>query len=310
MFLRYAIEHELIPPIVRIAIGFATGIAAIAISERLRNREYVTMANALAGTGIVVLYVSSWAAQVLYELVPPTLGFLLMILVTAACGALAWRYKAREIALLGLIGGFATPVLMSTESDNPIGLFGYVLLLDVGLIWLARIRRWPLLMILALLGTFFYEAVWILSRMGPDRTLIGLGVLLLFGLLFKLGDRVPKVERGCSQAGRHAAPRSRRRDMGPVRTGVLLRRARGPGRPSLSRCGADVCAVDCRRLARPYRTDAAASDGRGSGLCGGRHGLAHAVKLHDRARLGSVGGLRRARGCLSHLPRTRRQTTR
>ena len=33
MFLRYAIEHELIPPIVRVAIGFATGIAAIAISE-------------------------------------------------------------------------------------------------------------------------------------------------------------------------------------------------------------------------------------------------------------------------------------
>ena len=104
MFLRYAIEHELIPPMVRVAIGFATGIAAIAISERLRNREYVAMANALAGSGIVVLYISSWAARVLYELVPPTLGFLLMILVTVACGALAWRHKAREVALLGRVG--------------------------------------------------------------------------------------------------------------------------------------------------------------------------------------------------------------
>jgi len=185
MFLRYAIEHELIPPIVRVAIGFATGIAAIAISERLRTRKYVTMANALAGSGIVVLYISSWAARVLYELVPPSLGFLLMILVTVACGALAWRHKAREVALLGLIGGFATPILMSTDSDNPIGLFGYVLLLDVGLIWLARVRRWPLLMLLALFGTFFYEAVWVLLRMG-DRTEIGLGVLLLFGLFFSL----------------------------------------------------------------------------------------------------------------------------
>ena len=185
MFLRYAIEHELIPPMVRVAIGFATGIAAIAISERLRSREFITMANALAGAGIVVLYVSSWAARVLYELVPASLGFALMILVTVACGALAWRHKAREVALLGLIGGFATPVLMSTGSDNPIGLFGYVLLLDIGLIWLARVRRWPLLMILALFGTFFYEAVWILLRMG-DRTEIGLGVLLLFGLFFSL----------------------------------------------------------------------------------------------------------------------------
>lgn len=194
MFLRYAIEYDLIPPIVRVAIGLATGVAAIAASERLRGREYVTTANALAFGGIVVLYVSVWAARVLYELVPASLGFLLMILVTVACGALAWRYRAREVALLGPIGGFATPILMSTGHDDPIGLFGYVLLLDVGLLWLARVRRWPLLMILALFGTFFYEAFWVLFRMGPDRTEIGLGVLVLFGLFFSLalGLRKPK----------------------------------------------------------------------------------------------------------------------
>ncbi|MDE0435582.1 MAG: DUF2339 domain-containing protein [Bryobacterales bacterium] len=194
MFLRYAIEYGLIPPTVRVAIGLATGIAAIAVSERLRGREYVTTANALAFGGIVVLYVSVWAARVLYGLVPLSLGFLLMILVTVACGALAWRHRAREIALLGPIGGFATPILMSTGHDDPIGLFGYVLLLDVGLLWLARVRRWPWLMILALFGTFFYEALWVLFRMGPDRTEIGLGVLVLFGLFFSLalGLRKPK----------------------------------------------------------------------------------------------------------------------
>lgn len=186
MFLRYAIEYDLVPPIMRVAIGLATGIAAIAASERLRGREYVTTANALAFGGIVVLYVSVWAARVLYELVPASLGFLLMILVTVACGALAWRHRAREIALLGPIGGFATPILMSTGHDDPIGLFGYVLLLDMGLLWLARVRRWPLLMILALFGTFFYEALWVLFRMGPDRTEIGLSVLVSFGLFFSL----------------------------------------------------------------------------------------------------------------------------
>ena len=186
MFLRYAVEHDLIPPIVRVAIGLATGVAAIAISERLRTSRYVTTANALAGAGIIVLYISVWAGRVLYELVPATLGFVLMILVTVACGALAWRHRAREIALLGLIGGFATPILLSTGRDNPIGLFGYVLLLDIGLLWLARARRWPVLMILALFGTFFYEGVWVLMRMGPDSVLLGLGILMLFGLFFGL----------------------------------------------------------------------------------------------------------------------------
>ncbi|MDA1312387.1 MAG: DUF2339 domain-containing protein [Acidobacteria bacterium] len=186
MFLRYAVEHDLIPPIVRVAIGLATGVAAITISEWMRKSRYVTTANSLAGAGIIVLYISVWAGRVLYELVPTTLGFLLMILVTGACGALAWRHRAREIALLGLIGGFATPILLSTGRDNPIGLFGYVLLLDVGLLWLARARRWPVLMILALFGTFFYEGVWVLMRMGPDSVLLGLGILMLFGLFFGL----------------------------------------------------------------------------------------------------------------------------
>ena len=39
--------------------------------------------------------------------------------------------------LLGLLGGFLTPVLISTGQDNPLGLFGYIALLDVGLLAVA-----------------------------------------------------------------------------------------------------------------------------------------------------------------------------
>jgi uncharacterized membrane protein len=63
-----------------------------------------------------------------------------MILVTLACGMISWRHRARDTALLGLIGGFATPLLLSTGQDNPIGLFAYILMLDVGLFALARLR--------------------------------------------------------------------------------------------------------------------------------------------------------------------------
>ena len=191
MFLRYAFEHGLIPPIVRVAIGLLVGLASIAFSETLRKRDYSTTANALAGGGVVILYISVWSARALYELIGNGFAYGLMILVTVTCGLLAWRHRARDTAVLGLVGGFATPILLSTGSDNPIGLFSYVLLLDLGLFTLARRRGWPALMMLALAGTVFYEGAWILDRMGPDRLFLGLGIVGLFGLFFALAGRSP-----------------------------------------------------------------------------------------------------------------------
>jgi uncharacterized membrane protein len=189
LFLQYSIEHGLIPPIVRVAIGLLTGIGCIAGSEFLRKRRYATTANALAGAGAVILYASIWAAQALYSLIGPGLSYPLMVLTTVACGLLAWRHSAKVIATLGLAGGFATPLLLSTGSDNPIGLFAYVLLLDAGLVALARMRRWPILMTLGLAGTVFYQLAWILGRMGPDRYALGLVILGAFSAFFVVAGR-------------------------------------------------------------------------------------------------------------------------
>jgi uncharacterized membrane protein len=117
-----------------------------------------------------------------------------MVATTAACCALAWRHASLVIALLGLVGGFATPLLLSSGSDRPFGLFGYVLLLDVALLVLAQRRRWPMLALLSLAGTVFYQAVWIGTRMGPSRVGLGLGILAVFALLFALVGRLAPAE--------------------------------------------------------------------------------------------------------------------
>ncbi len=190
LFLQYAIEHELIPPTVRVALGFLVGIGCVAGAEKLRERGYGPTANALAGAGIVILYASVWAARVLYGLIGSSLGYGLMILVTLACGMLSWRYRARDTALLGLIGGFATPLLLSTGQDNPIGLFAYILMLNAGLFALARLRGWPVLAGLSLAATVFYQLTWIVLRMGPERAMLGLGILGMFGLFYAIAGRL------------------------------------------------------------------------------------------------------------------------
>ena len=214
LFLKYSIEHGLIPPIVRVIAGIVAGLGAIWGAETLRKRSYVTQANALAGAGVVILYASLWAANRLYGLIPASVGYGLMILVTVACGALAWRHRSLVIAVLGLAGGFATPLLLSTKTDNPIGLFGYILVLDVGLLFLAQRRRWPVLGLLGLLATVFYQAMWIFFEMEPERAALGLVILGVFAALFALSgarflSRVDGGERSVwqlSQAGAVLVP--------------------------------------------------------------------------------------------------------
>lgn len=183
-FLRYAVEAGWFPPVLRVAVAFAAGTGCLLASGRLREKGYQATGDALAGAGVVILYAATWAARVLYELIPMALAFLLMILVTLVCGLLAWRRRSQVIAVLGLMGGFATPLLLSTGQDRPLGLFSYILLLDIGLVILARRHRWPGLGFLALAATVLYQGLWIFLRMAPEELLLGLGILAVFALFF------------------------------------------------------------------------------------------------------------------------------
>ena len=190
-FFRYSIEHGLIPPWLRVVMGVLAGVAAIGGAEWSLRRSYAGTANALAGGGLVILYAAFWAAGQLYGLIPIGAVFVLMVVVTAAGCALSWRHESLVIAVIGLAGGFLTPVFASRGDDNPIGLFGYVLLLDLGLLMLARRMRWPLLGALALAGTTIYELLWMVGRMDADRVVLGLAILGVFGLLFVLATPKP-----------------------------------------------------------------------------------------------------------------------
>ncbi|HEY2385363.1 MAG TPA: DUF2339 domain-containing protein [Candidatus Binatia bacterium] len=184
LFFRYSIEHGLIPPTVRVIIATLTGLACVAAPERPWRTRYPDAANALAGAGIVILYAAFWAAKERYDLIGLGPAFALMTLVTAAGCLLAVRHASLSIAVLGLVGGFLTPFLLAGDADNPIGLFGYILLLDVALLVVARRRNWPLLGLLSLVATALYQALWIGLRMTPERSFTGLVILGVFAVLF------------------------------------------------------------------------------------------------------------------------------
>jgi uncharacterized membrane protein len=190
-FFKYSIEQGLISPALRVVLGTLVGLGGIVGSELMLRRRYTVLANWLAGAGVAILYIDFWAAHGLYQLIDSPLAFGLMILVTAVCGMLSMRHDTLVIALLGLAGGFATPVALSTGGDHPIGLFGYLLILDAALLYLAHRRRWPVLGALSLAGTVLYQIAWIGWQMDPDRLALGMGIVVIFSGVY--GYAVPRA---------------------------------------------------------------------------------------------------------------------
>ena len=106
-----------------------------------------------------------------------------MALVTAVAVLLSVRRDSVFIALLGLIGGFATPALLSTGEDHPVGLFGYLLLLNAGLAWVAYRKKWPFLSILSLVFTTFYQWGWVTKFLTEGKLDLAAGIFLAFPLV-------------------------------------------------------------------------------------------------------------------------------
>ena len=95
-------------------------------SERFRSKGYKAFSYSLKAVGIGTLYLSLWGAFQVYHLIPAAAAFVAMAIVTGATIALALTQDAEILASFALIGGFATPVLLSTGQNHEVVLFSYV----------------------------------------------------------------------------------------------------------------------------------------------------------------------------------------
>src|SRR5947208_4305650 len=191
-FVKYSFEHNLIPPELRVAIGFTIGVSLLIGGLLLKRKENAVTAQTLCATGILVLYAVTFACRSYYHfaffgLIPT---FLLMTLITAVAFLLAVRLNAIVVAVLGIAGGFLTPILLSTRQDNPFGLFGYIALLDIGLLMVTRRKEWKALPILGAIGTALLQMGWVTQfflreeYFLGDKVFVPMAIFLGFELLF------------------------------------------------------------------------------------------------------------------------------
>ena len=179
-FFALAVQQGWINETMRVIIGVLVGIGMIVLGELARSRKHPYWGQTIAGGGIAILYLSIFAAFQLYDLINVLGAYAFMFVITTSAILLSVRYNGQGIAILGLIGGFLTPVMLSTGEDNQIGLFSYILMLDLGILVIAYFKRWLVLDLLALLGTIFVFLGWLAAFYEDEK----LGLTILFLSIF------------------------------------------------------------------------------------------------------------------------------
>jgi uncharacterized membrane protein len=198
-FLKYAFDNNWIGPIGRVALGLLAGTALIVASQALLIRGWTYFSEGMTGLGAGILYLSLFAAWSYYSLIPTEAAFAGMAAVTISLIVLALRRDSQRLAVLALVGGYLTPLLVSTGRDAQIQLFSYLALLNVGLLWMALAKDWRSLPG-SFLFTLAYAALWYTHFYSPAKLVPSIVFATVFFVEFAL---VPAI-----QARRHGVLRS------------------------------------------------------------------------------------------------------
>lgn len=157
--IKYAADHSMLPVSVRLCFAGISGIVLEIIGFRLRNKRknYATI---LQGAGIGIMYLTIFGAARFYHLLPMGPALFLMIAVVIFSTIMAVLQDARSLAFFGVIGGFLSPVLMSTGQGSHVALFSYYLLLNAGIFATAWYKSWRALNWTGFIFTFVIGFLW------------------------------------------------------------------------------------------------------------------------------------------------------
>jgi uncharacterized membrane protein len=179
-FVKYAIDQNWINEVGRVGIGLLTGGIIIGIAHKLKAKYHV-FSSILVGGGISVFYITITLAFREYELFSQTVAFAILIVITIFSVILSLLYDRRELAIFSLLGGFASPLMVSTGAGNYIVLFSYIFILNAGMLVVSFVKKWRIIGIICYALTLGFFWTWLLTTTQEyDFKLVTLFAVLFF----------------------------------------------------------------------------------------------------------------------------------
>ncbi|MCX6715417.1 MAG: DUF2339 domain-containing protein [Candidatus Taylorbacteria bacterium] len=170
IFLNYAFDNNWIGVTGRVMIGVIIGLGAIVLGQFLR-KKYLRYSDLLMGGGIAVLYLSMFSAHFYYHLISPLTAGIFMFIVTALAFAISIYNATPVLAVVSVIGGFATPFLSNSGTNSMFELFTYLTILNVGIMAVSFFKKWPEIIALAFIGTMINFVAWYSSYYNETTSL-------------------------------------------------------------------------------------------------------------------------------------------
>lgn len=164
---KYSIEQGLLGPAARVAMGVVTGLAlhAGAVWLRAKYGAHPALA-ALAGGGSITLFAALLAALHFYNMFSPLTVFALLAVVALITMWLALQHGP-VLAVIGMLGAYTVPVMVSTGSGNIVAAMAYALIISASVLLLLRHIKAPWLWWGLMAGGMFWWAISLTSSQ-PD----------------------------------------------------------------------------------------------------------------------------------------------
>jgi uncharacterized membrane protein len=182
-FVKYAIDQEWLGEVGRVVVGLTAGGILLGLAHRLRQ-SFAGFSSVLVGGGLTVLYFTIAIAFHYYGLFSQGVAFAIMVVITGFGVMLTLAYNRVELAIMALIGGFATPFMVSKGAGNYTVLFTYILILDVGMLVLSYFKKWTPVHLLAYLFTVLLYGSWLIDQLQNNPTPPYAGALLFASLFY------------------------------------------------------------------------------------------------------------------------------
>lgn len=181
---QYSIEHDLISPLTRIILGYLMGVGLLGFAIKLK-KKYENFSAVLISGAMAIFYFITYAAFGIYALIPQLLAFALMVVFTVFTVIAAVRYNRQVIAHIGLVGAYAVPFLLRNGSGQVSVLFGYMVIINMGILALSFWKYWKPLCYSAFGITWLVFFSWyVTDYLMVQHFTIGLIFLTLFFVIF------------------------------------------------------------------------------------------------------------------------------
>ena len=176
---KYAIDNNLISPLVRILLGYLVGGILTLFALRVK-KNYINFSAVLFSGAMAIYYFITYAAYSYYSLYTNTVTFILMVLFTVLTVALALYYNRQVIAHYGMVGAYLVPFLVGDPDSSVFVLFIYMAIINSGILVISTKKKWKPLNYLAFIATWVIFISWFASQNYDNQ----MGISLIFASLF------------------------------------------------------------------------------------------------------------------------------